>query len=800
MLVDIIRSCVKEDEREVTELAKEDDLRNAAEALWSRIAGHGCTVTGGNECTLSADGGGAGWIKQLGWRLMFGGRFLDEAEPALPLVRLWTGGLKGGKGGFGAMLRAAAKQAGNKATRDFGACRDLQGRRLRHVNDEASHICRCPGNFKFFAARVQMDADAALRMIRLRKWQEEREKREKRKGTEEEEDEAPEQTPSGIENWHLGVPSWAEGLNKQGKQAQSYLKPRRKTRVCKQWLEARAQRPAPDGAPAWWGCPRGRGCDFAHGDDELKGEAAKEVKKRKALATKEEAAKELDRYLAASMEQDLGHDMADAVQQGLVAAQQAKKQKTALKGAATPTMLRREPRALPPLPAQAAEARALLPLAAAPAAQAPEGKAGDAVDLAAATECSWLGTLAGELRMDETGQVSGASEFASAFVRGVSGASEFASAFVRGVRLRTGRWYYEVSLASDGLVQLGWADHLFKGDSFEGNGIGDDPHLCPVTLLRAMGDSFEGNGIGDDTHSWAYDGLRQKRWNGEEDEASAPDYGTAWKVGDVVGCLLDADAGTLSFTHNGQDLGVAFGELPRYADRTGGSGNPGSANPGNPAKRRKIVDAGYFPAFSLEFGEQVVVNAGAIPFRHPPPEGYCAVCDAMAADAQPSSSADAAAEAAPAHVLQDGTNMPAAKNRAPAAAAAAESAAAARAAAAAAAASAEAAAAAPAPAPAAAVATLRVPPPGPIDLSLYETASELHMFGLDRLREEHKAGLKEELMSRGVKLKEELMSRGVKCGGTLHDRAARLLELKGLARADYPPSLLAAAPKPRKKA
>ncbi|CAN0533799.1 unnamed protein product, partial [Ectocarpus sp. 12 AP-2014] len=34
------------------------------------------------------------------------------------------------------MLRAMAKQAGAKPTTDFGACRDLQGRRLRHVNDE----------------------------------------------------------------------------------------------------------------------------------------------------------------------------------------------------------------------------------------------------------------------------------------------------------------------------------------------------------------------------------------------------------------------------------------------------------------------------------------------------------------------------------------------------------------------------------------------------------------------------------------------------------------------------------------
>lgn len=41
--------------------------------------------------------------------------------------------LPGGKGGFGAMLRGAAA---SKKTTNFDACRDLQGRRLRHVRDE----------------------------------------------------------------------------------------------------------------------------------------------------------------------------------------------------------------------------------------------------------------------------------------------------------------------------------------------------------------------------------------------------------------------------------------------------------------------------------------------------------------------------------------------------------------------------------------------------------------------------------------------------------------------------------------
>jgi hypothetical protein len=41
-----------------------------------------------------------------------------------------TGGLLGGKGGFGAALRSMGKGAGAKKTTDFGACRDLNGRRF----------------------------------------------------------------------------------------------------------------------------------------------------------------------------------------------------------------------------------------------------------------------------------------------------------------------------------------------------------------------------------------------------------------------------------------------------------------------------------------------------------------------------------------------------------------------------------------------------------------------------------------------------------------------------------------------
>ena len=64
-----------------------------------------------------------------------GARFLadvDELECNASCTLLLA--LSGGKGGFGSLLRGAAKSA--RVTTNFDACRDLSGRRLRHVNGE----------------------------------------------------------------------------------------------------------------------------------------------------------------------------------------------------------------------------------------------------------------------------------------------------------------------------------------------------------------------------------------------------------------------------------------------------------------------------------------------------------------------------------------------------------------------------------------------------------------------------------------------------------------------------------------
>ncbi|KAK7258511.1 hypothetical protein RIF29_24090 [Crotalaria pallida] len=86
-------------------------------------------------------------IPPLHQRLVTGTRNLSDTDTIVsdgdsssstnmfPTVRLLLR-LKGGKGGFGSLLRGAATKAGQKKTNNFDACRDMSGRRLRHVNAE----------------------------------------------------------------------------------------------------------------------------------------------------------------------------------------------------------------------------------------------------------------------------------------------------------------------------------------------------------------------------------------------------------------------------------------------------------------------------------------------------------------------------------------------------------------------------------------------------------------------------------------------------------------------------------------
>lgn len=146
-----------------------------------------------------------------------------------------------------------------------------------------------------------------------------------------------------------------------------------------------------------------------------------------------------------------------------------------------------------------------------------------------------------------------------------------------------GKWSYEATLGSSGIMQLGWCTAR-----------------CPFTRE---------NGVGDAPDSFAFDGHRVRKWN-----VSSQPYGKAWVAGDVITCTIDLspgpEGGTVSYHRNGVPLGVAFDNVRRWRD----------------AERAADGDAAasafaYFPAVSLSMDERVALNFGDAPARYPV-EGY----------------------------------------------------------------------------------------------------------------------------------------------------------------------------------
>ena len=85
-----------------------------------------------------------------------------------------------------------------------------------------------------------------------------------------------------------------------------------------------------------------------------------------------------------------------------------------------------------------------------------------------------------------------------------------------------------------------------------------------------------------------------------------PCRGEPYGNGDVVGCTLDCDARTVSYTKNGKDLGVAF-QIPD-----------------------NLAGQALFPAVCLKNAECHVNfgGGGASSFKFPPPAGYAGVAAA----------------------------------------------------------------------------------------------------------------------------------------------------------------------------
>ncbi|KAI7884559.1 ARM repeat-containing protein [Lichtheimia hyalospora FSU 10163] len=98
------------------------------------------------------------------------------------------------------------------------------------------------------------------------------------------------------------------------------------------------------------------------------------------------------------------------------------------------------------------------------------------------------------------------------------------------------KYAFEVVLATEGLMQVGWVSEEF----------GIDPE--------------GGTGVGDDAFSYGYDGCRVKKWH-KQDQNRRKSYGQRWAVGDTITCCLDLDQREIRYYQNGQDLGVAFTDI-----------------------------------------------------------------------------------------------------------------------------------------------------------------------------------------------------------------------------------------------
>ncbi|KAM8892986.1 RING finger and SPRY domain-containing protein 1 [Spinachia spinachia] len=130
----------------------------------------------------------------------------------------------------------------------------------------------------------------------------------------------------------------------------------------------------------------------------------------------------------------------------------------------------------------------------------------------------------------------------------------------------SGVWYYEVTVITSGVMQIGWATKDSKFLNHEGYGIGDDEYSC------------------------AYDGCRQLIWYNAR---SKPHSHPCWKEGDAIGFLLDLGKKQMIFYLNGHQL---------------------------PPEKQVFSSAtsGFFAAASFMSYQQCEFNFGAKPFRHPP--------------------------------------------------------------------------------------------------------------------------------------------------------------------------------------
>ncbi|KAH9577946.1 hypothetical protein LSM04_000370 [Trypanosoma melophagium] len=141
-------------------------------------------------------------------------------------------------------------------------------------------------------------------------------------------------------------------------------------------------------------------------------------------------------------------------------------------------------------------------------------------------------------------------------------------------RVSGGKWYYEVTLRSQGLMQIGWCS---SNDPPDGT-------------------------VGDTPTSWSVDLFRRMKWHDGKPEPLTASR--RWVVGDVIGCALDLVGRKMIFLCNGRLL----------CDTT----------LGDSTFTNLPITLSYEPAISFRSGNEVLFNFGSSSFKYKP-EGFCAL-------------------------------------------------------------------------------------------------------------------------------------------------------------------------------
>jgi len=411
--------------------------------------------------------------------------------------------LLGGKGGFGTLLKGQSKQAGAKTTTDFGACRDLQGRRLRHVNDE----------------------------IKLRKWKELEQRRKNNKDLTIEEEMKVMETSSGILNWHLMVPHWASDsftgkqqsrMQHQWKQQLQSIKHEEDLGKDRKRQEQKMYQQSVDDYVS-------KSTDISSqisesiSDAIQQGIQRKKTKQKIDNATTTTTASNKRKLQEVIGNNDTGTDhviTTTTATAPLALEQQQPQSLCTLSG----DVILEEGTTTPPTTTETAQSN----------------NSHTSIQIQSKSDFCTVALMLERMNLSTTSKDDDNGNSQPMNVEGAEVSKE--EEITHHNNNDAAILYYEVQLVTGGLAQIGWAA-IFE------------------TAFQPNNDT--GDGVGDDASSYAYDGSRGFTFhNGQEQvyptlsKQNTPT--TTWKSGDVIGCYYDMTRGEISFALNGKDLGIAF--------------------------------------------------------------------------------------------------------------------------------------------------------------------------------------------------------------------------------------------------